>query len=88
MSERSARAVVEELLHRQRAGGELDIGDLVAAECMRTARDPGNSCGHRRQEHSLHHEIRRHLCIVAVACWKPPIVRHICGGNNSHGLVT
>ena len=36
----SARAVVEELLRRQQAGGELDVGDLVAADMVNHAAGP------------------------------------------------
>ena len=37
MREHSARAVVEELLRRQQAGGEPDIDDLVAADMVNHA---------------------------------------------------
>src|SRR5215217_4176360 len=40
MSGHSARAVVEELLRRQQAGGELNIGDLVAADMVNHAAGP------------------------------------------------
>ena len=40
MREHSARAVVEELLRRQQAGGEPDIDDLVAADMVNHAAGP------------------------------------------------
>jgi lactoylglutathione lyase len=40
VSGHSASAVVEELLRRQRAGGELDVSDLVAADMVNHAAGP------------------------------------------------
>jgi len=48
MSERSARAVIEELFRRQQAGGVVDIDDLVAADMVNHAAGPQGRDGLKR----------------------------------------
>jgi lactoylglutathione lyase len=48
MSDRSARAVVEELLRRQQAGGDIDIDDLVAPDMINHAAGPQGRDGLER----------------------------------------
>jgi predicted ester cyclase len=48
MSGRSAREVVEELFRRQRAGGDPDIDDLVAADMVNHAAGPQGRDGLKR----------------------------------------
>ena len=40
MTERSSRAVVEELFRRQQAGGDIEIDDLVASDMVNHAAGP------------------------------------------------